>query len=350
VNLNKINKNNQALTDIMSNKNKNNKNKKKSKGNNRKPKSQSLSLTNNKDVRRPARIRSKPSSTRNVSGKALVRRTCAIVNPFCPAAKGSRWPDGLAMNTIAEQLRGNFTIPSDSAGYATTCFCAGLPYGYLQTYSRVGQAVTFNSAFTSYGTSLAATYAQAYRIISFGCVVRNVASATNSSGLVTLGTVGVCPGPSSTITVGLEKYLEQAVVALQPGMEYSWISKPIGANAFSFTNPVSTAAGGQMALWTSLIVEVTGGPTSQPTVNVEWFVNVEFTLPQGSAMADLAPPGASEEPFLIRSANRVIRNVGSLLEGGVDYVERSISRAATSYITDTLRGNLVSSMEALVVD
>jgi len=59
-----------------------------------------------------------------------VRGVCSVTDPFCPASKNSKWPDGTAGNTLTEQFRGNYTLSTTSAGQAFAAFGAGAPFGY----------------------------------------------------------------------------------------------------------------------------------------------------------------------------------------------------------------------------
>lgn len=264
-----------------------------------------------------------------------VHHTCSITNPFCPAARGAKWPDGTTGNTMTQQLRGNVIMRSDANGYLYMQFCAAAPFGYLETGAITGGGgspivATTKTTYTTYAsTSLLATYANAYRVVSAGCIVRCVASATDASGVATFGTSGVTP-TNSAITLGLTYYQECAIKAIQPGLEFSWIAAPLGTTAHEFSG---LSTGSVMNNdWTALTIEISGAKASTNLLNVEYFINVEFTLSSGQAIAQLASPNPPQNTIVTSSHSKIQSTLGTLIEGGVSVVESKITNAAKSAI------------------
>jgi hypothetical protein len=292
-------------------------------------------LANNVSPRPLAMPRVQPRPKTN---SQHVRGVCSVTDPFCPAAKNSKWPDGTSGNTMTQQFRGNVNIGTDAAGYAAFGFAAAAPFGYLKTATIVGTTppvATWPAAYTTYqASSILATYGQDVRIVSAGVVIRSVASATTSSGLATFGTVGSFPAPSSTMNLGTELYDAVAIKAIQPGMEFSWVSMARGSSARTFaaqsTSTVITHD------WTSLIIEVSGGPISTNVLNCEWFINVEFNLGVGAAIAPLATANPPRIGSAESAVSMVHQSLGGLIEGGVATVEKMVTDHATKAIASLM--------------
>lgn len=294
-------------------------------------------LANNvspRPVRTPRAKNSKPKAK-----AAHIHNVCAVTNPFCPAAKGTRWADGTGGSTISEQFRGNLAMNSSTAGTGVWTFAPTAPFGYSIYSAATGTTGTVGSYVTYKTGSMLGTYGAAYRIVSFGVIIRCIASATSAQGIVTLGTSGSTPAATTVITLGSENYNEVAVKAIQPGMELSWISKPIGSSSREFIAP-STSTPSSVS-WTTLVVEMQAGPGSTNMLMAEWFMNVEFQIGVTSAIAPLAKQ-ALTSPATSTLSMRTANSLGSLFEGGVSQVEAAVWNKAETAITTFLSDPLES--------
>jgi hypothetical protein len=271
-----------------------------------------------------------------------VRGVCSITDPFCPASKNSKWPDGTAGNTLTEQFRGNAFLTTSADGTGGIAFAGAAPFGYLARTTSTTTDLTFAATYTAYtgaATSMLATYGQEYRIVSFGVIARCVASATNASGIITLGTTGNVP-VSTVLTFGQEYYDEVVMKAIQPGMEISWISVPKGTGARNFV-ALSTATAFPSD-WSSLVIELSGCPAATAMVMVEWYVNVEFTLKPQMAIATLARQNPAKSVAAETAVSKVHTTLGSFIEGGVKQVEASIANHASSALSSLMDDPLES--------
>jgi len=172
-------------------------------------------LANNQDPRPLKGKKTKqPKPQRSSVKPHHVHAVCSVTDPFCPAAKNSKWPDGTQGNTLTEQFRGNLTTSGTASGTNLFCFSPGAPFGYITTSAQTATTATTSNSFVTYkANSLYATYGDLFRIVSFGVITRCVASATNASGIVTFGT-GRPLGGSTVYTLGTELYDEVAVKAI----------------------------------------------------------------------------------------------------------------------------------------
>jgi len=298
-------------------------------------------LANNQDLRPVAKKSGPPK-------KDHVRAVCSVTDPFCPAAKNTKWPDGTAGNTLTEQFRGNVTITSNATGRACYAFAPGAPYGYLSSAvdTATPPVATMAATYSSYKTtSMLSTYGGAFRVVSFGVIFRCVASATAAAGTITLGTIaGVAP--NVTITQGEELYDEVVVKAIQPGMEIAWVSVPRGTGARDF-GALSTTAGLNIPDWTCCVAEISGAGNAVAAVNAEWYMNIEFLANQTSrGLTSIAKPNPPRSPAAETATSTIHSTLGSFVEGGIAQVESAIMREASSALTTFTRDPL-SSLSAL---
>jgi hypothetical protein len=256
-----------------------------------------------------------------------VAAVCSVTDPFCPASKNSKWPDGTSGNTLTEQFRGNTVLACFPGGKNVFAFAPNAPFGYIAGSAEAGNDITLGAAYQTYrGGSMLATYGDKVRVVSAGCVVRCIAAATTAQGIVTFGTA---PPPlvNQVVTTGQELYQEVAIRAIQPGMEFSWIATPKGTGARDFqAQSTSTSVDND---WNALWIEISGGGVSQNLLNIEWFINVEFDAKVTSrALTQIAKPNPAKSSTAEQATSHVHKSIGSFIEGGVTAVESTVAKAA----------------------
>ena len=313
-----------------------------------KPATKPKVLANNANPRPLPKKKGKPKPAPKRKAKPHhIRAVCSITDPFCPASKNAKWPDGTSGNTFTEQFRGNVTIASLAAGNNLVCLGAAAPFGALFTLSSTASACTTDSVYIKYKpTSLLEDHGDKYRIVSFGAVVRCVASATNASGLITLGSAPAIT-QSSVITLGSELYSQVVIKAIQPGMEMSWISQPMGTSAHEFVSQSTGTTVNAFDSWSSLIIEMTGCPASTPMINVEWYLNIEFlpkpsTTSYNNSLTALARPNPPKVTSATDAASVARNSIGSFIEGGISQVEAVVAKHATNALENFLSDPLES--------
>jgi len=303
-------------------------------------------LANNQDPR-PIRA---PRARRSRGGKvstAHVRSVCSVTDPFCPAAKNAKWPDGTSGNTLTEQFRGVLNVSVDANGNGFVVFHPTVPFG-MSGATITGTAPgpytgTLNALTVTYrAASMLATYGSNYRIVSFGCIVRCVASATQAAGIVTLGTAP-CPTLGQAVTLGQELYSETIVKAIQPGMESSWISTPAGTAARAFVAQTATNATQPSADWNALWLEISGATASTSPITVEYFINVEFKpLTSARALTAIAKQNPPKSTVAETAVSSVHSSLGSFIEGGIASVEQAVAKHASDALSSFMDDPLTS--------
>lgn len=263
--------------------------------------------------------------------KALVEQVCSVTDPFCTGAYGCRLPDGSGAQTLTTQVRQLITIPTGSSGgYAMATFA---PQTYTldapTTNSGVaGSLVNYNNLLAG---SMFANASQA-RVVNFGVILRCTANTTNAQGTAI---VGECVSVNATqgYTIG-DFLLQKPVVGnIYAGQELCWKVSP--TNAFlakQFTaasNYTTTTVNSQAIGWPTLVVQITGGPSSAiPLVTAEVFVNLEWTLDDDNTMTPMLPPPKPPNGTVIKLADKVNQSTGGGKDLAVPAFNMMIEKAA----------------------
>lgn len=278
--------------------------------------------------------------------KSVHQKACGITDPFCIHARCAKWPDGQGAGTVAFQIRGRRQLSTGTLNYlngALVQFTGDLPYGLLATTSNDGSNWTMTTTYTdiTVGTGFT-TYADNFRIVSWGVIVRNVQPATNAQGTVIVRKLNKQLAVSATFANGNMYGAEVAEYPIYPGMEISVVAKTQGNSARTFVaqNTNTTIVNGTN--WDTIHVELVNAYNSTSTVcEIEYVYNVEFqTKPAQIAIHEFVPVSAPMQPQLVHAANTVMNKAASVMEGGVQkagatilsHVEDFFSQAGTDLL------------------
>lgn len=285
-------------------------------------------------VRGPARA-PRPTHSRN----AIVESVCAITDPFCPRAKNAKWPDGLGGNTMTMQIRFHDTAQTGAAG-ATLRYCsAALPFSFIGgTYSAGNFTLSAAYSDATAGTNFT-TYADTYRVVTWGIIVRNLLPALSASGFITVSRQTTMPAESSVIAAGSTAGSQVETHPMFAGQEIHIIGKTqgTGSRALAAKNTSTTTATG----WEVIKIEGTGLAASSTVFDIEFVYNVEFTLPESqAALHSFVTPVVPSAPKAIEAANVVHSRINSVVAGGIDKVGSTVVKAASTAVEDIFAGAL----------
>jgi hypothetical protein len=278
---------------------------------------------------------------------AHTKQTCSISNPFCPGAKGAKYPDGLNGSSMPFQIRGHTQLTGASgisgapAGGNIVVLNPHATYGILPAASYSAGSWTMASTMTQYSNvGLLTSYAQTARVVSFGAIIRCISSVTNSQGYMVLGTSAPV-GVSSGIVSNSSQYANQEEIPVYAGMEHCWISKPMGAESRTFQG-MNTSSDNWLNNFDALTIELIGGNSSgtPTTLDIEYFMNVEFSLGASSGLAQVVPKDPTKNPVSTSAASTVHSTIGSFVKGGVTEAEKAINLVAPRAVADVLDGGL----------
>jgi hypothetical protein len=289
--------------------------------------------------------------------KGHMAATCSILNPFCPGAKGAKFPDGMGTNTIAFQSHGRLTMAGGITGLTTgnmTILAAGAPYGSL-TATGYSAGFTFPTIWTQYSATSLMNGCGTYRIVSFGAIIRVASNVTNTSGILTLSTISPNQnylGGGTVITNSNYEYVEQSSYPLAVGAEYCWIAKPVGVTANQFINQSSPSMGPNnegSSYFNFLAIEISGS-SNTCILDIEYFVNVEATVLAGNQLVHFIPKQVPKNPVAISKRDEVQAKIPSSSPGGASAFDRLVNDAldkAFSEMSKDPMGAIATGLEFL---
>jgi hypothetical protein len=257
---------------------------------------------------------------------------CAMLNPFCPAAKGRKHPDGLNTNSLTYQFRGRLPAPTFVNTHSLSGFKIKIapfcPYGYVQcTDDGTGKWLTSGGSTLLPGThTLFVNNANAFRVVSAGIIVRCVANTTNAQGYLIIGkSNGLNLG--GTEAAGDDVYMETQTVPVYAGLECAVLHKPVGVTAFEF-NPQGINTGSyDVSYWDTVSIEATG-ITVNTTLDIQFVYNIEFTCQSDNDITQLAPPDPPKRAALVDATNYVRQKLASVFEKGDMVLDAAVRAGA----------------------
>lgn len=243
--------------------------------------------------------------------QSAIETICAVTDPFCWKAKGSRWPDGDGMGAIAAQVRGHQSIPTLANGGTLVVSTASFEVGVLYTASYAGGNYTMNSSYSAFpGASSFTGQAITYRIVTAGIIIRNMAPALTTSGYVIITRNTNAYSGSGVVPTGNVYGTESTTHAICAGMEVPVIFRPLGSSARAFV-PVNSGA--PDLKWDVITVEIVGAPASTTVLDLEFVLNIEYTQSNNNLfLQQLVPVAAPSNPFVREISEKVSVSLGDL--------------------------------------
>lgn len=283
---------------------------------------------------------SKTSVIRNGprSKTKLHESICALVNPFCTAAKGAKWPDGNGGDTLTYQVRGRQTLATNADGGFMTAFLGMCPYGQCTT-SYVSPNYTFNTVLTDTATSSSFTSIfDSYRIVTWGVIIRSLLPALTAQGLLVIRTLTSPSILGDVVPANASVGANYSVHPVFAGLEIPVVSRPMGNGARTFVGNYNN--GVIHWNWEPIIIEMTGGPASTASVvSVEYFYNVEFTLKETNlSMHQMVKPDAPHAPKTMDAASIALNRIETTALQSVEKFGSHVLEKVESAAYDVLTG------------
>lgn len=266
-----------------------------------------------------------------------VMGTCSVTNPFCPEAKGARWPDNSFTRSVGWGYQNQMTgITTNVSGTGAVMFTASL----FNTY--YGGVVTGTTS--AYGGSgnpgvTPAMVASRYRVTTWGLRLNSTASAMTATGVVTVRLFS--PQTMASLT-------SVDIMATTADASYDIpLSRLIGKDAFVFPMPLGTnarlwessetasaAMGSTVSThgWQTVQVALSGAPASSVPLNIYMYYNFEIVPVDGDGanVFSRAPPMSSP---VVREANAgVLERIGNFVEGTAEKVDKLVQTKAFKYL------------------
>jgi hypothetical protein len=265
----------------------------------------------------------------------MIEGVCSVTDPFCLHARNSKWPDGQGGGTLAYQVRGHRQVSTLAHGGLLDFSFSSLPYGWLPNASYAAGVYTLNATYgQTPGSSYFASYADTYRITSWGIVIRNLLPASTASGFVTISKFNDVPTVSSTMVAGDAYGSDVTSYPLCAGFQVTVIGKPLGGTARNFglqnTNSTELKNG-----WDVIKVEVIGASASASVIDIEYVYNVEFTLATANiGLHQFTKPDAPHATHTIAASSKVINSMSTIVEGGIEQAGEHFLKLASNAVED----------------
>jgi len=280
----------------------------------------------------------------NVDPSALTRQVCSLVDPFCQAALGAKFPDISSVRSMPYQHRTSFSVTTDAGGNFggfilpgwNSVWCPGNnPLLFPQTFGVMVSAGAPNLTPNS------------YRIISMGFIARNTATPLSSSGLVRIrGFSTLNGGALGTVDVGTYSCDFSNDTPLQDTHETAVFLRRTHATAADFTRPtVTSVAGANISTWVSpgwgpVCVAVIGGPVSSTCLNLELIINYELIFDDNDSLQLACTPAAPDNGVVSAAASHVQSTVVSVITSGLAAAATIIERKAKSALMGAIAARL----------
>lgn len=268
-----------------------------------------------------------------------VESVCALVDPFCKAAQGVKYPDNSSNRSLPMQLHYRTTLLSDVNGIGGTLFLPGLTYTNYTASSGSGTTLQFVST----GNNGLTQTPENYRIVNFGIILRNIIAPLNSSGMVRIRGFGATTGTNlADINTGQYNCNFYQDVSLQECTNIVIVGQRIDATkSESFvrpadTNPANLASAWVSQGWGGFVVAVSGVPINSTILDIECIVNYECVFPDSDTLQLAATKPRPPNPLLAQAASKVAEKVGNTVTDGVRAFAKQVAISGVAAISEML--------------
>lgn len=281
-----------------------------------------------------------------------VEDVCALVDPFCTAALGAKYPDNSPTRTLPYSYHASATYASGADGALALLWHPSYAFQPITpSFTRVGSAVSVWSNFTAF-TPIASV--SRYRIVSSGFIVRNILAPLNSSGMLHLRSYALPDGGTYGAVDCLTYNVSSSKdIALQETKEIAAITQHSARLPQLTTNVVEDVAAINWADngFTPLTIYVDGAPASTNCINIEIFINYELIFDDSAGLQQLATPPPPPNVPVVSATSIVTSEVKTVFHDTVRTAARFVaSKAAMALSTYLGLGPAASLVAARVVD
>lgn len=290
-----------------------------------------------KPIRKARRVkRSKPQQNGNRIPPALQHHLCTITDPFCPAAKGARWPDSNSQPTIAITLQGIVPIQTDAAGNFAASFGVDPIRGYRTWQVDPANGDLTSPTNTAYNGALQFDGISEFRLVSGGVQVFSTASLQTSAGMLRAIEVS---STESNLNTGLNAFsYDYTRTHDKPVREFGSVFqylRPGGPESRNFNE--FTIGATSTYDWTTSLICLTGGEPTTQVGMIYYVFHYEYKFAQSNIMNKLASPAPGDNAFITTLSNYVGKEAGGIIEGYQHQVQETMSKHALDYIKKLLK-------------
>lgn len=281
--------------------------------------------------------------------RGMVERVCAITDPFCSAANGSKIYDDSAIRTLSYTAHSRTQWGSDAGGSAALIWHPQYSFEpFVSSSARVGSLVTAWSNFPS--MSVTFSDALTYRMVSSGFIIRRVLAPLTAAGMLHIRS---WPGAdmSKYGTLQCQSYTASRSldVAIQDVKELCVVTQRSSRPHSLFNNVADDSAivtGTFDNGFTPITLYLSGAPASTVCFDIEYFINFEVVFDDLAATGLLASPPPPSNPTISAAAAVVTSSVATVFHASVkevsSFVARKAATALASYVSGPLGGAIAN--------
>jgi len=293
---------------------------------------------------KPKNMRPRPNSkTRGVH-----EHICSQLDPFCVIAKGARIPDGLGNGTLPYQVRYHMTPTNVVAVTGILAQVIGCALPFPAIVMTTGTWTTGINMNASQMPTFFTTNAEAFRVVSWGFVVRSILPAMTAQGFIQIKEINQYPLLNTANAIAQFEVSGSEVVTypLVSGMEISVVGKPInGIESRQFKSVTGILQNTQPSEngWAVYMVEVNGAAaTAIPVYDIEVYYNLEISLKsdQTSVLQAVSSAPAKVAPQVLTLADKTRATTTAIMQGGIEKAGATILSRVESTVESFLSDGL----------
>lgn len=286
---------------------------------------------------------SKQLVPRNRVSPITMSSICGLTDPFCSHAIGTKYPDASSARSLPFSMHYQVNVTTDGLGNGAMLFAPGYNFGFAQatTTSAIGSCV-FPAAFTA--NNVSGLTPSAYRIVSSGIRIRNLASPLNASGIVQIRGYA-SPNGATYLAVDTGKYncdfYQDIPLQSINGSGHTDVvfRRTDEVESRQFVNPATTNPTSGIVAYVApgfgvIVVTVLGGPATSAPINVEWLQHMELLFDDSDSLAVAMTPSHPANPLLTQAASSVSRTVGNIFTQVGKDIETATTFAARKVMVD----------------
>jgi hypothetical protein len=270
----------------------------------------------------------------------FVNELCSLVNPFCDAANGARWPISGGIGSVTFQVREVITLTSGAGGYAGLVYFPGAGGEYRDTDATVATTMTIPASLPDGEAVYKALHVAGiadFRVINAGCRWWDIAASSAVGGTVIateLSSIDNVLGDAIDMTSMSYGVATMALDRRVPGI---WVGK---RNRITNLMSPAASAGNADGNMSGLMLSVSG-PASSAILQVEIVMNIEFTFDHDHALSASTPKPRDRPAHVVELLERgratLVKASPSFFDGMTSTFEKTIVSIAKSTAKSILR-------------
>lgn len=270
----------------------------------------------------------------------VAHEICSFVNPFCPQAKGSKWPDGSCTRSTPLSFVGSLSLTTDTNGNLSRVFISDRSLFTIPgTVNNANKAAAAGTP-VNFPSSPTMPIDSRYRITSVGYKISCIGTRMNTKGMLRVRLVSPMQATGFSgwlINTSYADQIKDLPLSRLIEKDLYVTCAASGTNARLFqdagTNVTPATLADIPALeWQSLVVSVDGGEVDTTCLQVEAYVHYEIVYPMGSLLYNYGTPPHRASTSLIDNAINTASKVGGFIEGTAKLVDSVYNSSAVQLL------------------